>query len=64
MFSSQKAEALNKQFLLRKTWPTFLPECYGHPYPKMSNISFSSDGIQTLLDDLDTNKATGPDSLK
>jgi len=29
----------------------------------MFNTSFTSDGIQNLLDDLDTNKATGPENV-
>jgi len=63
--NKKKAEALNNQFYSVFTNEDLgnTPEWYGHPYPEMSNISFTSDGIQTLLDYLNTNKATGPDNI-
>jgi len=37
--------------------------CAGHPYPIMHPISISTDGIQELLMEIDTKKASGPDSI-
>jgi len=37
--------------------------CAGHTYPKMPPISISTDGIQELLKEIDTKKASGPDNI-
>ena len=63
--SKDKAEALNKQLysVFTDEDQTNIPECTGHPFSKMPNISFFPDSIQNLLDNLDTNKTTGPDNI-
>ena len=35
----------------------------GHPYPKMSPISISTDGIQEPLKEVDTEKESGSDNI-
>jgi len=61
----EKAEALNNQFysVFTKENLTNVPVCAGHPYPKMSPISIFTNGIQELLKEIDTKKASGTDNI-
>jgi len=56
----EKAKALNNQFysVFTKENLTNVLVCAGHPYPKMPPISISTDGIQELLKEIDTKKAS------
>ena len=60
-----KAEILNNKFYLvfTKEDLTNIPECTGRPYPIMLPISISTAGIQKLLEEVDTKKASGPDNI-
>ena len=65
-----KAEALNKQFKSVFTHedidniPTMATSSdTGNSFPIMSDITFSSNGIQQALCNLQVNKASGPDSI-
>ena len=40
-----------------------MPDCSGHPYHYIPDISFSLDGVETLLESIDVKKATGPDDI-
>jgi len=61
----EKAEAPNNQFysVFTKENLTNVPVCAGHPYPRMPPISISNDGIQELLKEIDTKKASGPNNI-
>ena len=61
----EKAKALNNQFysVFTKENLTNVPVCAGHPHPRMPSISISTDGIQELLKEIDTKKASGPDNI-
>ena len=52
------AEILNNQFysVFTKENLTNIPKCAGYPYPNISPISISPDGIQELLKKVDTKK--------
>ena len=60
-----KAEILNNQFysVFTKEDLTNIPECTGRPYPIMPPILISTAGIQKLLEEVDTKKASGPDNI-
>ena len=63
--TKDKAEALNSQFqsVFSSENLTEMPDCTGHPYPSIPDISISVDGIKSLLESLDVKKATGPDGV-
>jgi len=40
-----------------------MPSCNGTSYPTTPDIVISCDGVQNLLESLDSNKACGPDNI-
>ena len=56
---AEKANALNNQFYS----VTNLPQAAEHPHIAVPNISFSTEGIINLLQDLESNKSPGPDGI-
>ena len=63
--SAQKAEILNDQFksVFTQEDMTNFPSKGNSPFPQMPNIKISQAGVFKLLKNLDTSKATGPDSI-
>ena len=66
--STQKADALNSQYqnyqsVFTEEDTTTIPDKGDSPYPSMSNIIFSTDGIEKLLSKLKPRKACGPDLI-
>ena len=63
--AKDKAEALNNQFksVFCSENLTDMPDCSSHPYPCIPDISFSLDGVETLLESIDVKKATSPDDI-
>jgi hypothetical protein len=63
--SAKKAEILNAQFHSAFTAEdtSRIPSMGDSPYPAMDNIQVGEDGVRKLLRNLQTGKATGPDSI-
>ena len=63
--ATDKAEVLQTQYLsvfIRDNMLQSLPSNY-EQFPTMPKINIHPSCVNTLLDDLDTNKATGPDLI-
>ena len=58
-------EKANNQFysVLTNEDLTYLPQAAVHSHISVPNISFSTEGITNLLQDLDANKSPGPDGI-
>ena len=63
--SSEKAEILNEQFKSVFTIEdtTCIPDMGVSPYPPISNIDITVNGVRNLLDKCDVNKSPGPDNI-
>ena len=62
--SSDKANALNQQFLSVFTQENSdIPTLPSNQYPDTDNIDFTSNGIKCILENLDSSKSAGPDSI-
>ena len=62
--SSDKANALNQQFLSVFTQENSdIPTLPSNQYPYTENIDFTSNGIKCILENLDSSKPVGPDSI-
>ena len=60
----QKAQLLNNQFKSVFTQEQIqLPNLQNSPYPTIPPLIITTEGIQKLLENLDTTKATGPDKI-
>ena len=62
---AEKADMLNNQFysVFTNEDLTNFPPTYSEPFTSMPNISFTTDGILNLLQNLDVNKSSGPDEI-
>ena len=62
---TEKANILNKQFQSAFTSEanTNIPDKGSSTYPKMEPITINRDGIYKLLNNINPNKATGPDNI-
>ena len=62
---TEKAEALNNQYtsVFTKEPTRNLPNIEDKPETPMSDLEFTSNGIEKLLWDLNPSKASGPDLL-
>ena len=62
--SSDKANTLNQQFLSVFTQENCdIPTLPSNQYPDTENIDFTSNGIKCILENLDSSKPAGPDSI-
>jgi hypothetical protein len=63
--SQENAEILNNYFqsVYTKEDINNIPDMDGNPTPDISQIEISVDGVRKLLEDLQPNKASGPDQI-
>ncbi len=60
-----KAQALNNQYYSVFTTENMadIPNMEGTPYPTIDQLMIDTEGVQKLLDDINTGKASGPDGI-
>ena len=63
--AKEKAEALNRQYssVFTNENITNMPCMDGEPYPTIDEVDIDVDGVEKLLKDINTNKASGPDGI-